>query len=171
MFLVATLYFNGASSPVRVRNMSATGALIEGASLPEAGATAILRRGALEAPATTAWSEAGKAGLAFAGPVEVSNWLPAKDGKRQTQVDQIAFGMKHAARTVAPVVVPMVEQASPMIAVLAELTGLQAQLGQLGDQLAGDAFVLVNHPEVQLLDAAGQRIGRIIKALQSAVSG
>ena len=86
MFLVATLYFNGASSPVRVRNMSGTGALVEGASLPPSGASVILRRGALEAPATTAWSETGKAGLAFDGPVEVSDWLPTKDGKRQTQV-------------------------------------------------------------------------------------
>jgi len=171
MFLVATLYFNGASSPVRVRNMSATGALIEGASMPEIGATAILRRGALEAPATTAWSEVGKAGLAFDGPVEVSDWLPAKDGKRQTQVDQIAFGMKHATRTSAPVIVPVVQQAAPMIAIVADLAGLQAQLGQLGDQLAGDALVLVNHPQVQLLDAAGQRIGRIIKALQYAATG
>lgn len=81
MFLVATLYFGGAGSPVRVRNMSTTGALVEGAALPAAGTAIILRRGALEAPATTAWSEAGKAGLAFAGPLEVSEWLPAKEVK------------------------------------------------------------------------------------------
>ncbi len=169
MFLVATLYFGGASSPVRVRNMSTIGALIEGASLPGAGAAVILRRGALEAPATAAWSEAGKAGLTFAGPVDVSDWLPAKDGKRQTQVDQIAFGMKHAVPTAAPAVVPVIEQVTPTTGVLAELAELQAQLGQLGDQLAGDAFVLAHHPEVQILDAAGQRVGRIIKALQNAV--
>jgi len=171
MFLVSTLYFGGASSPVRVRNMSATGALIEGASLPEPGIPVILRRGALEASGTAAWSKAGKAGLTFGGAVEVSDWLPVKEGKRQTQVDQIAFGMKHSARPGALVAVPVFKPASPMVAVVAELTGLQAQLGKLGDQLAGDAFVLVNHPEVQLLDAAGQRIGKIIEALQTAVPG
>ncbi len=171
MFLVATLYFGGASSPVRVRNMSATGALIEGASLPEAGATVILRRGALEAPATTAWSKTGKGGLAFVGPVDISDWLPNKDGKRQTQVDQIAFGLKHAVQAVAPAVVPVIKREASMMAVVAELAGVQAQLGELGDQLAGDAFVLVHHPEVQLLDAAGQRIGRIIEALQKAMAG
>ncbi len=171
MFLVATLYFGGASSPVRVRNMSTTGALIEGASLPGAGAAAILRRGALEAPATAAWSETGKAGLTFAGPVDVSDWLPAKDGKRQTQVDQIAFGLKHAVLTAAPVVVPVMEQVKPTIAVQADLAELQAQLGPLGDQLAGDAFVLAHHPEVQILDSAGQRVGRIITALQCVAPG
>ena len=168
MFLVATLYFGGASSPVRVRNMSTTGALIEGASLPKTGTEVILRRGALEAPATTAWSKAGRAGLTFAGPVDASYWLAAKEGQRATQVEQIASGPKLAALAVAPVVVPAVERASSMMAVVAELAGLQAQLGQLGDQLAGDAFVLVHHPEVQLLDAVGQRIGKIIEALANA---
>jgi hypothetical protein len=168
MFLVATLYFGGASSPVRVRNMSTTGALIEGAALPAAGAAIILRRGALEAPATTAWSEAGKAGLAFHGAIEVSDWLPATAGKKQTQVDQIAFGLKHAAQPAAPVAaIPVVQRVTSTMAILAELAALQAQLVQLGDQLAGDSFVLAHHPEVQNLDAAGQRVGRIIEALRT----
>lgn len=148
-----------------MRNLSTTGALIEGAALPEAGAEVILRRGALETPATTAWSQAGKAGLAFAGPVDVSHWLPAKDGKRQTQVDQIAFGIKHAVRAVAPVAVKVIDRVTPTVTVLTELAELRAQLTLLGDQLAGDNFVLSHHPEVQVLDAAGQRIGRIIEAL------
>jgi hypothetical protein len=167
MFLVGTLYFGGASTPVRVRNMSTTGALVEGAALPAAGAAIILRRGALEAPATTAWSEAGKAGLAFNGPINVAEWLPATAGKKQTQVDQIAFGLKHAVQTVAPAAVPVMERATSTMAILAELAELQAQLGRLGDQLAGDAFVLANHPEVQNLDAAGQQVGRIMEALRS----
>jgi hypothetical protein len=167
MFLVATLYFGGASSPVRVRNMSTTGALIEGAALPAAGAAIILRRGALEAPAMTVWSEPGKAGLSFDGPVEVSDWLPAKEGKRQTQIDQVAFGLKHAVETVAPAAVPAIERATSTMAILAELAELQAQLARLGDQLAGDAFVLAHHPEVQNLDAAGQRVGRIMEALRT----
>jgi hypothetical protein len=147
--------------------MSTTGALIEGAALPAAGAAIILRRGALEAPATTVWSEPGKAGLAFDGRVEVSDWLPATAGKKQTQIDQIAFGLKHAAQTVAPAAVPTMERATPTMAILAELAELQAQLGRLGDQLASDAFVLAHHPEVQNLDAAGQRVGRIMEALRS----
>ncbi len=89
----------------------------------------------------------------------------------KTQVDQIAFGLKHAVQAVAPAVVPVVKQEPSMMAIVVELSELQAQLGELGDQLAGDAFVLVHHPEVQFLDAAGQRIGRIIKALQTAVTG
>ncbi len=108
--------------------------------------------------------------MSFAGPVNVPDWLPANYGKRQAQVDQIAFGMKHAVQSATPVVLPAIERETPTMAVLAELAELQAQLGQLGDQLAGDAFVLAHHPEVQILDAAGQQVGRIIKALQNGPS-
>ena len=166
LFLVATLYFGESSNPVRVRNLSASGALVEGASLPEAGAAIVLRRGALEAPGTAVWSASGKAGIAFGGLVDVSDWLPAKEAKRQTQVDQIAFGLKHA-RTAAAVAAPAPEL-PPIADMAVELAAVQAQLGQLGDRLARDSLVLANHPDVRLLAAASQRIGRIVETLRSA---
>ena len=114
------------------------------------------------------WSQSGKAGLAFDGLLDVPAWLPVKEAKPQTNVDQIAFGLKHSARAVPAVAVAKVDAAPSMAAVVAELAAVQAQLGQLGDQLALDATVLANHSEVQLLDAAGQRIGRIVAALRGA---
>ena len=167
LFLVATLYFGRASNPVRVRNLSATGALVEGAVLPPPGSTVILRRGALEAAGTAVWLDGGKAGLAFSSLLEVSEWLPTRDAKPQTKVDQIAFGLKQA-RAVVPASIPAADEGSSLAALALELTAVQAQLGKLGDQLALDAFVLANHPEVQLLDLAGQRIGRIVAALRTA---
>lgn len=168
LFLVATLYFGRMSNPVRVRNLSATGALVEGASLPQFGETVILRRGALEAHGTVIWSGSGKAGLKFSGLVEVADWLPVKAATRQTQVDQVAFGMKHGGGAVDAVAVPAVHHNLSMASVVVDLEVLQAQLGQLGDKLAEDEFLLASHPEVQFLDAAGQRIGRIVEALRTA---
>lgn len=168
MFLVATLYFGRATTAVRVRNMSATGALVEGADLPPMGSTIILRRGALEAAGTAVWSESGKAGLAFGEPVTVSAWLPSKETKRQTQIDEIAFTMKQAARSVDAVLVPVRDDEQSVAAAVDELVAVQAQLGRLGDQLALDAGLLEKHPEVQLLDVAGQRIGRIVDTLRTA---
>ena len=49
LFVIGTLYFGRSSAPVRVRNLSATGALIEGTSLPHVGTEIILRRGDLKA--------------------------------------------------------------------------------------------------------------------------
>lgn len=167
MFLVATLYCGQASNPVRVRNLSATGALVEGASLPPTGTAVILRRGALEAPGTAVWSRSGKAGLAFDGQVDVAAWLPVKEAKAQTQVDQIAFGIKHA-RAAAPVAPPALVQALSIEAALAELDAVQMQIRQIGGKLALDAAVVASHPDVQLLDAAGRRIGRLVDAILSA---
>lgn len=167
LFLVATLYFGRASNPVRVRNLSATGALVEGAVLPPPGSTVVLRRGALEAAGTAVWSDGGKAGLAFSGLLEVSEWLPTKEAKPQTRVDQIAFGLKQA-RAAGLAAVRAAEEGPSLAALALELAAVHAQLGTLGDQLALDAFVLANHPEIQLLDAAGQRIGRIAAALRAA---
>lgn len=168
LFLVATLYFERMSNPVRVRNLSATGALVEGASLPNFGDTVILRRGALEANGTAIWSESGKAGIRFSGLVDVADWLPVK-ATRQTQVDQVAFGIKHAPRAVTEVAAPAVEDSLSMAAVVTELVALQQQLGNLGGKLADDSNLLARYPDVRLLDAAEQRIGRIVAALRRAV--
>ena len=46
MFVMATIYADTGSAPVKVRNLSSTGALIEGEVLPPLGATVRLRRAA-----------------------------------------------------------------------------------------------------------------------------
>lgn len=167
MFLVATLYFGGATTAVRVRNMSESGALVEGANLPSRGSPIIMRRGALEVEGRAVWSSTGKAGLTFDQPLTVSAWLPTREAKRQTQIDEVAFALKHAARAVDHALAPARDDDRSLAMAIADLGALQAQLGRLGDQLALDGDLLVKHPEVQLLDVAGQRIGRIIATLRN----
>lgn len=60
---------HGAS--VTIRDLSLTGALIEGAELPGAGAAVTLSHGALHIAAAVAWSDGGKAGLRFDRPLPV----------------------------------------------------------------------------------------------------
>lgn len=171
LFVVATLYFGQASTPVRVRNLSMTGALIEGADLPPVGTEIVLRRGNLEAAGTAIWSDSGRAGLSFYWPVAVSAWLPTKEPTRQAQVDRIAFEVKQGRRAldVAPLL-PIDAPPMSRLAAVAELTALQAELGQLADKLSHDMILVATHPEVQFLDAAGQRIGKIIQAVRTAQS-
>ena len=171
MFLVATLTAEGTSVPVRVRNLSPTGALVEAPGLPAAGSPVVLRRGTLEASGSVAWVQAGRAGLSFTMPVIVSAWLPTKQSARQAQVDRIAFGAKHAARDTGamPAIAEPVFM-SPAVA-LADLVRLRAELDHLGELLAQDAAVAANHPEIQLFDSAGQRIGKIVDALRRAANG
>ncbi len=169
LFVVATLYFGQASTPVRVRNLSKTGALIEGADLPPVGTEIILRRASLEAAGTAVWSEAGRAGLAFRWPVAVSAWLPAREPSRQMQVDRMAFEVRQSACAPdATPLVPVNDAITSLTAVVAELTALQAGLAQLADTLSHDMILVATHPEIQFLDAAGQRIGKVINTLRLA---
>ena len=45
MFLMATIYAGGGSAPVKVRNLSLAGALIEGGRIPDVASEITLRRG------------------------------------------------------------------------------------------------------------------------------
>ena len=88
-------------------------------------------------------------------------------GKRRLR-RSVVVGKQDARE--AAVAAPTVYE-SPMAAMVVELAGVQAQLGQLGDQLGRDASVVAKHPDVRLLAAATQRIGRIVAALRSATPG
>ncbi len=54
---------------VRLRDLSATGAKVEGEKLPPAGKDVILKRGRLEVFATIVWSSESQGGLAFDEPL------------------------------------------------------------------------------------------------------
>ncbi len=72
LFVAATLYFADGSCPVHIRNMSPTGALIEGAVLPEIQMPAIMKRGELETNVSLVWKAGRKAGLSFSSTVHVA---------------------------------------------------------------------------------------------------
>ena len=154
LLLGATLSFGRASTPVRVRNLSATGALVESDDVPPVGTQIVLRRGVLEARGSVAWAGSGKAGLTFGEPLAVSCWLPVKDAKQGVRRDQSsADGGRKSS-----------EGALSGAALVSELSEVQAQLGQLGQQLT-----LVAMPaNAQMLVAAEQRIARVITALLAA---
>ena len=166
MFLVATLALGSASTAVRVRNLSTTGALVEARELPHAGSLVVLRRGPLEARGSVAWTDAGRAGLSFDAPIIVSEWLPAKELARQAQVDRIAFGIKQArpAAVLAAVSDPALMS---LDAVIADVVRLRAELGRLGDVLAQDEAVVASYPGIQLFDSAVQRLAKIADALRA----
>lgn len=96
MFLAATLMGAGFSAPAKVRNMSASGALVEAAAIPPARTAVQLLRGTLVAPAVVAWSTPGRCGLRFAGPICVHEWLKAPVNSQQQRVDAIARSVRSA---------------------------------------------------------------------------
>jgi hypothetical protein len=65
VLLSAKIERNGNVQPVRLRNLSSEGALIEGDALPEQGAEIIFERKELRVRARIVWAEGQYAGVAF----------------------------------------------------------------------------------------------------------
>jgi hypothetical protein len=164
LFVAATLYCQGDTVPVRIRNMSPSGVLLEGADLPETGTAITLKRGGLQAAGEVAWKADRKAGIAFSGTVHVASWMSRQPSSHQARVDAIVSDFKTGRRaeeheTPAP---------SPGSTSLeAELLELRAGLAELGNSLANDPALIAAHPEMQMLDVSVQCIDRMIGQLRA----
>lgn len=63
--MAAALESSGASHPVKLRNLSADGALVEGEDLPVEGSQVLFRRQELGVAAKVVWVSGERAGLQF----------------------------------------------------------------------------------------------------------
>jgi hypothetical protein len=66
VLMAASLELSGTSLPVKLRNLSADGALVEGDKLPIEGASVLFRKGDLSMPGNVAWVKGRQAGVNFA---------------------------------------------------------------------------------------------------------
>ena len=66
VLMTASLELSGTSLAVKLRNLSAEGALVEGDKLPIEGASVLFRKGDLSMPGTIAWVKGRQAGVYFA---------------------------------------------------------------------------------------------------------
>ncbi|WP_265563316.1 PilZ domain-containing protein [Sphingomicrobium arenosum] len=70
LFMKAMIECAGRQSEVRLRNLSAEGALVEAEDLPVEGSELLFRRDGLSVPGRVAWCANGRAGIAFAQALE-----------------------------------------------------------------------------------------------------
>ena len=69
VLLAATIEALGAVIPVKLRNLSTEGALIEGEGLPIEGSEVLFRRNELSVSSRVAWVHGTQAGVAFRRPI------------------------------------------------------------------------------------------------------
>jgi PilZ domain len=69
VLLAASIEASGASHPVKLRNLSTEGALIEGDDLPVEGSEVMFRRNELSVKSRVAWVHGKHAGVAFRRPI------------------------------------------------------------------------------------------------------
>jgi hypothetical protein len=180
LLLAATAEVGGRSLPIRIRNLSDTGALIEGAGLPEAGTTVVLTRGDLQVAATVAWAAGSRRGVRFAGPTPVNEWTGGKPkpidctGLRdQRRVDAIQAEARAKPVSGRDLRAPEGPATQPAAADLDsrladELGFVQRLLEGLGDELVADLLLIQRHGKsLQSLDLVGQILGHVSAILRA----
>ena len=165
--LAASLYCDGSSSPVKIRNIATTGALVEIRGVLASGTLVQLVRGSLIIHALVTWSEKGRCGLKFSGSIDVQQWRATPINAEQERVDEIVKLVK-AGAVPLPVNEPPQDLPDDTGGLSVDLRRALELLENLGDRLAKDAIVVALYPaELQKLDIAMQ----VIAAVESIVSG
>ena len=174
IFVVAVLASDNGSAPVRIRNMSRSGALIEGGVIPPENASVRLSRGSLSVRGQIMWRRENRAGVHFESAVAVADWLPGgKGASGQQRVDEIVYSYKAEVGAMRPVQIAPPEQAfaeRPDLA--AELLELRTALDAVAEELAGDEATAVRHPDaLQAIDMAAQRLEKLAQQFGSELPG
>ena len=160
VFAMATIYTDAGSLPVKIRNLSSTGALAEGPTLPSEGARFSLCRGALQVLGEVVWCRDGRAGLHFEDAVTVVDWLPrGRANTPQQRIDEVVHQARSSASATpasAPLSVPITS-----ITVM-DLLRLKQATESLAEALADDAGVVERHgSQLQVLDLVAQTLKRL----------
>jgi len=155
VFISATLYGEENSYPVTVRNLSESGALVEGPALSRAGTRFRLRRGSLEVAGAVMWQKGSNAGLQFDLLIAVDDWLPNAMRKHQALVDKMVHDVQlgFQKRRGPPSTHEQAVWNAERIALLVEW---------IAEEFSSDGRIVAEHSEkLQQLDIAVQHLRRL----------
>jgi hypothetical protein len=181
LLLAANAEVGGRILPVRIRNLSETGAMLEGAGLPDAGMKLVLARGDLHVSAVVAWAAGGRRGVRFDGPTPVQEWTGGikpkpldctglRDQRRVDALQAEARGDADAGRAqrASAEEAPPAASADLDARLAHELGYVQRLLENLGDELINDLFLVQRHGQsLQSLDLVSQILGHVASILQA----
>lgn len=157
LFVLAALHCRGQGAPiaVRVRNLSPTGALVEGPDLPATGSAVRLARGALTVEGEVTRRDDTSAGVRFIGLVQISDWLPGTRNHRQQRVDQLVMEARAGRARQAGGGAP--DAPSPP-----DYSAIARSLHQASEALLGDPDLVRRHPgALQAIAIAAQALERL----------
>lgn len=160
LFAMATAYTDAGSMPVKVRNLSPTGAFIEGAVLPNEGDQIRLCRGSLQVAGEVVWCNDRGAGVRFSSAVTVADWLPrGRSAAPQQRVDEFVHSMRNSPHLPSAVAADSPASSKPTPFDLMRIT---RDLEALAEDLASDPVVAERHAlKLQVLDVAAQALRKL----------
>jgi hypothetical protein len=154
VMLAAQVVTRGLTLNVRIRNMSVSGALLEGSVLPEVGSRVLVNRGENSAQADIVWASSGRCGVRFVDLIDVANWTGLK-------ISSTASALPASLRSAED----NIDELLPY-RVGEELAYVQRMIDKLGDELAGHPFVVQRFTKgLQAFDLASQLLGQLARVL------
>lgn len=172
LFLAATIEADGVSAQVRIRNLSETGALIEGPAFPPAGTIVTLRRQEVEISGEIVWVAVPRCGIRFQGSIGVSEWISGKRAPlnfAQARVDAVQAAIRSGTPMPQGAATParLDALAAGLDDRLAkEISYVQHLLDELSTELIQNPVVVQQHDrKLQNFDIADQILGHLAKVL------
>jgi hypothetical protein len=175
--LAAMLEFDGEQHPVSVRNLSASGAMLDGRQLPLEGQSVVLYRDEHRIPAQVVWTARNRCGLSFGVHVKVDHLIkrPKASGiaapppSHQARVDAIQRALRENRA------VPSFQESEALVGAAAVGKRLVDEIGyahrlveRVGEDLTGDSYVLTRYALVlQQLDEAEQLLRKLSNELSA----
>ena len=159
LFVAATLSWSSSSSPVRVRNLSSSGALLETSELPRIGERVKLRRGMVAATGVVVHRNGTKIGVHFERPIKIDDWLPAS-----SFVERRASANLQSLKPQPSGYIASAEQMqlSAGSSRYEELHGIADMLNALADAMSEDREIVGRYlDKLQVLDLASQALRRV----------
>ena len=166
--LAAMLEFDGERHPVFVRNLSASGAMVDGRLLPLEGESVVLHRDDHRIPATVIWTASNRCGLSFAAHVKVDRLIKRPKPSEatpahQARVDEIQRALRENRA------VPAFKETEALVGAAAvgkklvdEIGFAQRLVERTGEALSNDSYVLTRYSVVlQQLDEAEQLLRKL----------
>ncbi len=166
--LAATIEFDGGQHQVFVRNLSVTGALVEGRTLPLAGDRVVLNRDQHRVPATVIWTLDNRCGLSFSAQVTLDAMIKRpKPGAPSTPHQARIDAIQRALRENRPV--PSFDENEETVGAAAigrrlsdEIGYAQRLIESVNDTLSGDAYLLSRYGIIlQQIDEAEQLLRKL----------
>jgi len=167
LLLTASIEAFGLKGRVRIRNLSESGAMLDGGVLPGVGTPLVLRRMELEIGATTVWQAGGRCGIRFDRTAAIEEWVAGvrRPLNGQARVDAIQAVIRSGDALPlpdSPAAGAISDGAMLDNRMAEELAHVRRLLDSVGEALTDDPVILQRHGgALQKFDAACQIVGHL----------
>jgi hypothetical protein len=174
--LSAVLHYGDKRFDVFIRDVSSTGAMVEGKVLPPRDAELVLVRGDIQVGGLVIWQIGHRAGIKFDGRVLVADMMRrvTNTASHQARIDSIQRSLRMGGAegaSLAMAAAQPVERRERARDLSVEFGYAVRIVEALGDELTGDAYILSRYgTTLQKLDELAQLIKRIEGQAERAIA-